>query len=54
MNAHGKDAREAIERAKKQWNSKADTFNQWSELGQDEKYELFVREFLKCNREGKV
>ena len=31
------------EEAKRRWNKEADEYNQWSELGQDEKDELIER-----------
>lgn len=32
------------ERARSRWNARADQFNQWDSLGQDEKDELIARE----------
>jgi len=37
--------------AESKWNSEADQYNQWSELGQDERDEL-VAEFAAMNKEG--
>lgn len=31
-------------KAKARWNAEADEFNQWSELGQDEKDQLIAKE----------
>lgn len=33
---------EAVERAKAKWNEQADAFNQWDNLGQDERDELIA------------
>lgn len=39
------------EEAKRRWNSEADEYNQWSELGQDEKDEQI--QLTKALREGR-
>jgi hypothetical protein len=46
------DARKAENLARTKWNEEADEFNQWSELGQDEKDKLIDAMFCdksKCN-----
>ena len=34
-------------RAKRRWNASADSYNQWSELGEDEKQELIETEIIR-------
>ena len=41
--------KEALDAAKLKWNSEADKYNQWDNLGQDEKDEL-IAQFIQQNK----
>lgn len=44
---NSKILKQATKKAKSKWNKSADEFNQWRELGQDEKDELISKEIPK-------
>lgn len=41
------------EKARKKWNAKADKYNQWDSLGEDEKFELISEEYDKAKGKKK-
>ena len=41
------------EKARKKWNAKADKYNQWDSLGEDEKYDLTCEEYDKAKGKKK-